>query len=155
MRQQGADPLPFVGAHDLDSSPQMVAAAMHDVLKLSWGWQSVEGTWTSALATLRHVIEDSGILLVFNGVIGNDTSRPLDPDEFQGFALVDDYTPLIFINNVDYKTAQMFSLVHELAHIFVGEQGLSRLEPLHSSDHRVERVSDQIAAELLVPEAQF
>ena len=155
LRQQSADPLPFVGAHDLDSSPQTVAAAMHDVLKLSGGWQSVEGTWTSALATLRHLIEGSGILLVFNGVIGNDTSRPLDPDEFQGFALVDDYAPLIFINNVDYKTAQIFSLAHELAHIFIGEQGLSRLEQLHASDHRVERVCDQIAAEFLVPKHSF
>ena len=54
-------------------------------------------------------MEHAGILLVVNGVVGNDTSRRLDPDEFRGFALVDEYAPLIFVNNADFKAAQMFT----------------------------------------------
>ena len=94
-------------------------------------------------------------MVVFNGVVGNDTSRRLDPDEFQGFALVDEYAPLIFVNNADYKAAQMFTVAHELAHLFVGQEGVSASESLLPSDHEVETWCDGIAAEFLVPEVEL
>ena len=93
----------------------------------------VEGSWTNALRTLRDHIESAGVLVVFNGVVGNNTHRKLDVDEFQGFALVDEYAPLIFVNNSDYKTAQIFTLAHELSHIFVGE---SEVDPVSWTELR-------------------
>ena len=111
----------------------------------------MEGSWTNALRTLRDHIESAGVLVVFNGVVGNNTHRKLDVDEFQGFALVDEYAPLIFVNNSDYKTAQIFTLAHELSHIFVGESGLSKLESLTPTDHATEGICNKIAAEFLVP----
>ena len=146
------DPLlEFVGAFNLDSSPSQVAIAMSDALQLSGGWAAVEGSWTNALRTLRDQIESAGVLVVFNGVVGNNTRRKLDVEEFQGFALVDEYAPLIFVNNSDYKTAQIFTLAHELSHIFVGESGLSKLHDLSPTDHTVEEICNKIAAEFLVP----
>ena len=150
------DPPPeFVGAFSLDSSPSQVASAMGDALQLEGGWAAVEGSWTNALRTLRDHIESAGVLVVFNGVVGNNTHRKLDADEFQGFALVDEYAPLIFVNNADYKTAQIFTLAHELSHIFVGEPGLSKFENLSPTDHATEEICNKIAAEFLVPIEEF
>ena len=95
------------------------------------------------------------VLVVFNGVVENNTHRKLDIDEFQGFVLVDEYAPLIFVNNADFKTAQIFTLAHELSHIFVGETGLSKFESLVPTDHEIETICNKIAAEFLVPSKEL
>ena len=151
MIYQEAQPLEFASAYSLTSPPEQVAAAMGESLQLSGGWAAIQGSWTDALRTLKDCIESAGVLAVFNGVVGNNTRRKLDADEFQGFALVDEYAPLIFVNNSDYKTAQIFTLAHELAHLFIGESGLSKLQDLRPTDHAVEEACDKIAAEFLVP----
>ena len=155
MISQEEPPLEFVGAFSLDSPPSAVATAIGNALRLSRGWAAVEGSWTNALRILRERIESAGVLAVFNGVVGNNTHRKLDIEEFQGFALVDEYAPLVFVNNSDYKTAQIFTLAPELSHIFVGESGLSKLENLSPADHKTEGVCNRIAAEFLVPTAEL
>ena len=95
----GADPLPFVDAYSLTNDHTEVAAAMRDALGLADGWAEVLSTWSDALRTLHERLEGARILAVFNGVVGNNTSRKLDPNEFQGFALVDEYAPLVFVNS--------------------------------------------------------
>ena len=150
--EDGAEPLDFVGASRTDTHPREVAATMRDALQLAYRWASQESTWTEALGVLRDQIEKSGVLVVFNGVVGNNTRRKLDPDEFQGFALVDEYAPLIFVNAADFKAAQMFTLAHELAHLFVGESGVSVFKNLQPSPHAIEDFCNRTAAEFLVPE---
>lgn len=150
-----AQPLPFVGAYTLRDDPKEVAGAMRDALGIADGWAASVPNWSAALRHLRDKVEDAGVLIVFNGVVGNNTHRKLDREEFQGFALVDEYAPLIFINNADYKTAQMFTLAHELAHIFVGESGVSHLEDMQPVDNETERFCDRTAAEFLVPEVEL
>ena len=149
--EAGGAPLGFVGAYDLASSPQRVAAAMRDALGLPHGWASAEGAWSDALRGLRNRVEDAGVLVVFNGIVGNNTRRTLDPDEFQGFALVDAYAPLIFVNSADFVAAQMFTLSHELAHIFIGADGVSKFEALRPPDQATEQFCNRTAAEFLVP----
>jgi len=155
MIETGAEPLAFIGAFDPNGDCEAVANAMRDALALSDDWASSVSTWSEALFRLREYIEEVGVLVTFNGVVGNNTSRKLDPDEFQGFALVDEYAPLIFINNADYKAAQMFTIAHELAHLFIGEEGVSSLGSLLPSEHDVEQICNKIAAEFLVPTAQI
>ena len=151
----GSVPLDFVGTHHPNGNYGAVAGAMRDALLLDDDWASSSPTWSDALSRLRNHAEGAGILVVFNGVVGNNTSRKLDPEEFQGFALVDEYAPLIFVNNADFKAAQMFTLTHELAHLFIGEEGLSAFEYLLTPEHEVEQICDKIAAEFLVPEADL
>ena len=146
-----AEPLDFVGAYGIDAPSRQVAVAMRDALQLAYNWASQVSTWTDALKLLRDQAEDAGVLVVFNGIVGNNTQRKLDPDEFQGFALVDKYAPLIFVNSTDFKAAQMFTFAHELAHLFVGETGVSIFKKFQPGPHAIERFCDQTAAEFLVP----
>jgi Zn-dependent peptidase ImmA (M78 family) len=90
-----------------------------------------------------------------NGVVGNNNRRKLNPDEFRGFALADDLAPLVFINGADSKAAQMFTLAHELAHIWIGASALSDVGPASSPSMDIERWCSQVAAEVLVPAAVF
>ena len=144
--------LPFVGTFDLTDDPAEVAQAMREALEIFDDWAASAPNWSLALRHLRDKSEDAGILVVVNGIVGNSTRRKLDPEEFQGFALVDEYAPLVFVNNADFKAAQMFTLAHELAHLFVGETGLSHFEDMQPTSNEVELFCNKAAAEFLVPE---
>ena len=155
LLEDGADPLPFVGCCGTDSTPGDAAATMREHLRLESGWAAEQRTWTAALRRLRAHAEAHGLLVVFNGVVGNNTHRKLDRNEFQGFALVDPYAPLVFVNGADFKAAQMFTLAHELAHVFRGATGVSNLDPAQASGRDAEWFCNRTAAELLVPEAEL
>ena len=155
MIEQGREGLRFVGSIDPATDPVDVAARMRESLGLDPDWARQQPNWSSALKLLRDQVEVAGILIVINGVVGNNTHRPLDMEEFRGFALIDEYAPLIFVNNADFKAAQMFTIVHELAHIWLGEPGVSNFDSLEPAPHEVELRCNQIAAEFLVPAEQL
>ncbi len=155
LLRDGVEALSFVGSFNLENRPDEVARAMKSALNFSENWAAEHSTWEDALRHLVERFESAGVLTMFNGVVGNNTHRKLEPKEFQGFALVDKYAPLVFINGADYKAAQMFTVAHELAHIFIAESGLSQFENLQSSQNKIEKFCDQAAAEFLVPRAEL
>ncbi|WP_309016671.1 ImmA/IrrE family metallo-endopeptidase [Pelagicoccus sp. SDUM812003] len=152
-----ADVLSFVGSADLSDNPEAIGREMRRVVGLDDGWAHRVPTWTAAVGELRNAIEALGVMAVINGVVGNNTRRKLDVKEFRGFALSDPHAPLVFVNGSDAKSAQMFTLAHELAHLWLGEagEGLSGFKGLQPDGDAVERFCDQAAAEFLVPEAEM
>lgn len=151
----GSEPLSFIGTAKLSDDPKQVAANIKEKLGLKDGWAAERGTWEDALRNLIARIEDIGILIMVSGIVGNNTHRKLNVNEFRGFVLIDEYAPLIFINGADGKAAQMFTLAHELAHIWYGVSAIFDLEQLQPSVDKIEQACNQTAAEFLVPEQEF
>jgi Zn-dependent peptidase ImmA (M78 family) len=149
--EEQAEPLAFVGSVSLQSNTDHVAAQMRETLGITPDWARHFGTWTEALLALRDDIEELGVVTTWSGVVGNNTRRKLDVKEFRGFVLSDEYAPLIFVNSADAKAAQMFTLVHELVHIWLGSGGVLNLEALQPSDNCIEEFCNCVAAEFLVP----
>jgi Zn-dependent peptidase ImmA (M78 family) len=143
--------LEFVGSVTTQHSVELVAAAMRQALSLSIQERQQLPTWTDALRLFVGKAEEAGVLVMASGVVGSNSHRKLDVEEFRGFALADDRSPLVFINSADSKAAQMFTLAHELAHIWLGESGISDPEVGHVPAPGIERWCNSVAAELLMP----
>lgn len=148
---EGAEPLSWVGSANVDADRASIALAIRAALELDRRPLSVN--WTDAVRDLYRRAEELGALVVRNGVVGNNTHRKLRVEEFRGFALSDPYAPLVFINAVDSKAAQMFTLVHELCHLWLGQSAVSDADP--STNVATERFCNAVAAETLAPASEF
>lgn len=154
-RTEGEDPIAFVGSLKTTDDVQTAAATIRDSLGFDVARRAAIPTWTDALRSSIEGADRSGVLVMVSGVVGNNNRRKLDPDEFRGFALADPHAPLVFVNGADTKAAQMFTLAHELAHIWLGETALSDVDPKAPPASGVERWCNAVAAELLVPAAML
>lgn len=141
----------FVASARVEEVPERVARYMREILRLSVEERRRMPTWSDALRQLIAHTEDAGVLVMASGIVGSNSHRPLDVEEFRGFALSDDLAPLIFLNSADSKAAQMFTLAHELAHIWLGESGVSDTETGQVPTQHIERWCNKVAAELLMP----
>ena len=148
-------PSAVVGSARIQDAPELVAAGMRQALALSAEDQQRLPTWTDALRQLVAKAEDAGVLVMASSILGSNSHRKLDVEEFRGFALADDLAPLVFINAADSKAAQMFTLAHELAHLWLGESGISDPVAGRLPEQRVERWCNSVAAEFLVPLAEL
>ena len=144
--ENDVEPLAFAASASLAEDPNAVGREMRRTLGLDDGWAAGVRTWQDAVNELRRMIEQLGVMAVINGIVGNNTHRRLSVSEFRGFALTDHYAPLIFVNGADAKSAQMFTLAHELAHIWLGEEGLSGFENLLPGGTDVEDWCNRAAA---------
>lgn len=101
---------------------------------------------------LVKAVEELRVMVIQDSNLGHHT-KPLDIEEFRGFAIADDIAPLIFINTADSLNAQLFTLIHELAHILKGESGVS--DNSFSSVDPTEQFCNAVAGEFLVPKNEF
>ena len=153
--EEGQEPLPFIKSATLRANPVKVAVEMRNILSLSDDWAIRIPSWSEALRFLRKAIEDAGVMIVINGVVGNNNYRHLDVGEFRGFALVDEYAPLMFINGRDSESAKIFTIIHELSHLWLGYEGVSNFNELQPVELNVEEFCNQVATEFLVPSDEF
>ncbi len=150
-RSSGETALPFVGSAQIASDVAATAAAMRRVIGFDIEERRTLPTWTEALRRFIAQADGLGILVMCSGVVLNNNRRHLEPEEFRGFAISDELAPLVFINGADTKAAQMFTLAHELAHIWLGQSAVSDAQAAWMPEHAVELWCNRVAAELLVP----
>lgn len=150
-RSSGNDPLAFVGSVSVTSDVMATAENIRHALGFDLEERRQLSTWGDALRRFIELADNRGILVMVSGIVGSNTHRKLDPQEFRGFALADNLAPLVFINGSDTKAAQMFTLAHELAHIWLGQSAVSDTQAVQTPEHAVEQWCNQVAAELLVP----
>ena len=100
-------------------------------------------------------LENVGCVVMFQSMIGFQTSRKIPVSECRGFTLVDEHAPCIFINNDDAPGAKLFTLVHEFVHVLKGESAGDGGDDTLKEDNELERFCDAVAAEFLMPENLF
>lgn len=156
--ERGEGPLPFVGSLSTSMGVHEAANTIREALDFGVDARARVGTWEEALRALISSLESAGILVMASGVVGSNSHRKLDPGEFRGFALADSHAPVIFVNSADARSAQAFTLAHELVHIWLGLSAVTDWNIVseapangRSSDSLEYWVND-VAAELLVPE---
>lgn len=143
----GIAPPAILGVVSPSTPPEKAA----EVVRESLGWDSIgHPKGPDRVMDLVHRMEDHGLLVMRNTIVGNSTSRRLDVHEFRGFTLREGPYALVFVNTSDSKTAQLFSLAHELAHVAMAAPGLSGDQ---GKRNNVERWCNKFAAALLIPEA--
>lgn len=138
---------------DLDISDYFeFAKKAKDFLGLDEYWYDNFNDNRIAYNFLRDKIENKGILVMQSGIVGTNTRRKLDLNEFRGFMLYDDLAPLIFINTNDSQTGKIFTLIHEYIHILFGEDDIFLDKDL---DNKLEREVNSITAEFLMPKSHI
>ena len=144
-------PVAFVGSVTTRTPVPEVAQSIATALRFTVAERGAYASWEVARRRLIDAVEDLGVLVMVSGIVGNSTRRRLDPQEFRGFALADPLAPVIFVNGAGTKAAQIFTLVHELAHIAAGQTGLSDVALTGQEGQADERWANEVAAEVLLP----
>ena len=154
LEANGAKKIPFVGSYKVADGVQDVVASMAKALGINDEARASTYSWQDFLSYIVRRAEDLGVLVMQRGIVGNNTRRRLDVDEFRGFAISDKFSPLVFINARDAKAAKNFTVVHELCHLWVGESGISNPNlRKRSADEAndIERFCNRVTADVLAP----
>ncbi|MDR2854593.1 MAG: ImmA/IrrE family metallo-endopeptidase [Methanomicrobiales archaeon] len=152
----GMPKLHFVGTGKNIHSTIEFADRFRKDIDLKTDWYSDCANAANCFTYLRKRLGDIGILILMNGIVGNNTHRKLDIDEFRAFTLIDDYAPLIFLNGNDSDGARLFSLVHEAVHIWLGVASFyHERDDNATSTSDVEQFCNAVTAEILVPNHIF
>jgi Zn-dependent peptidase ImmA (M78 family) len=158
LKESNKEPLPFVGSTTLHSDPVEVASNIRDILNCDLTNQKKIRTVTNLFSFIRDRSEGKGIYVIVQGNLGSRHTN-MSPNVFRGFTISDKIAPFIIINPHDTKTANVFTLVHELCHLWLGDTGVSNWNSLNIKEPEPkiqnERFCDQVAAEFLVPKTDL
>lgn len=153
--ENGEEVFPYLGSFSIQDSAKDVAKSIVKVLRLDEGEQRKRYNKDAYLKLLTQRIEDIGVLVMRNGIVGSNTHRPLDVQEFRGFAMSDTYAPIIFLNASDAHSAKIFTLIHELAHLWIDRSGISIVDLHDVENNIIEKFCNAVSAEVLVPTNEF
>jgi Zn-dependent peptidase ImmA (M78 family) len=138
--------LPFVGSMRMADGIDAVAKSIRDVIRMDLTEYRAQASPAGAFAFLRDRAETAGIFVLLIGNLGSHHTA-ISVEAFRGFALADDAAPFVVINDQDAPAAWSFTLLHELAHLWLGRTGISGRRP----DVEIEKFCNDVAAALLLP----
>ncbi|EKA6821786.1 ImmA/IrrE family metallo-endopeptidase [Salmonella enterica] len=148
LKDQDAEALSFIGSYNVNSDPVEVAENIRQTLKLE-DLNPRGLSWEEYQRKIVDGAEAAGILVMRSGIVENNTHRPLSVSEFRGFAISDSHAPVVFVNLRDAPPARLFTLLHELAHLWLGQSGVSSGSAIE--DRREEQFCNAVAGEFLAP----
>ena len=141
-----SEPVGFIGTATMEMPVASLAARAAERVHFALAEYRAEKTHDAAFAYLRSKIEASGVFVLLLGNLGSHhTNIPVEI--FRGFAVSDTIAPLIVINDQDARAAWSFTALHELAHLWLGDTGISGPE----ATNRVEQYCNDVAGEILLP----
>jgi len=147
--------LPFVGSASLMDGVQSVSNRINEALELSASAEGRPGGPDGLFKDLRSRCERLGIFVLLIGDLGSHHSALTD-SVFRGFAIADEIAPFVVINDQDARAARTFTLIHELAHIWIGQSGVSGGADIVAEATpvgRTEQFCNDVAGEVLLPAA--
>ncbi len=148
LQENGEEKLPFIGKYTINDSPEKVAKDILSTLNIN----TSSYTETNPIKEWVNKAELNGIYVSRTSFIHSRLT--LDKNEVQGFAIADPYAPFVFVNSKDWAAPQLFTLIHEIAHLWISETGISNeieFEQTNSKTHPVEIFSNEVAANILMP----
>jgi Zn-dependent peptidase ImmA (M78 family)/transcriptional regulator with XRE-family HTH domain len=145
-----AHPLPFIASAKLGDSVDNLAQSISERIGVSAQQYQAAQSPDEGFAALRAGAEGVGVFVILAGNLGSHHTA-IDVEAFRGFALADEIAPFVVVNDQDAKTAWAFTLVHELAHLWLGATGVSGLY----AESQLERYCNDVASELLLPRQQL
>jgi len=156
LLENGHTDLGFVGSQKDKHNAVQIAGAIRKDLGLSVNWYADSKSALDSFNKIRMFAESSNILIMMNGVVGSNTHRKLDINEFRAFTLIDNYAPLVFINANDSNNGRLFSIIHEISHIWLGYNSFYNDRYNTAFDiSAVEQLCNAVAGEILVPQQSF
>ena len=144
--EEDGQALPFIGSRTMKDSVPGVLASIAEVLRIKVEDYRAQKTAEEAFAYLREKAESVGIFVLLIGNLGTHHSA-ISVESFRGFAIADAIAPFIVINDQDAKTAWAFTLLHELAHLWLGATGISGA----SAEIEIEKFCNDVASSFLLP----
>jgi Zn-dependent peptidase ImmA (M78 family) len=143
---EDTQPLPFIGSTSMRDGVGAVLASIRQVLRIDLSEFRAQSSPENGFALLRSRVEAAGIFVLLMGNLGSHHTA-IDVEAFRGFALADDIAPFVVLNDQDAKTAWSFTLIHELAHLWLGSTGVSGA----FADAQIEKFCNDVAGGFLLP----
>lgn len=152
LKDHHAEKLNFVGKFDHNTDTSIIASDIRRTIGLPYDLNSKKSK-EDYLKKMITKCEEAGILVFKNSMVKNATKKPLNTEEFRGFVLINSFAPAVFLNSQDMPAALIFTLAHELAHIWLGESGVDDLDIFGNDPNEV--FCNKIAAEVLITKDEF
>lgn len=143
----------FIGRFTVNDDPKTVAADIQATVGLA---RRRANDRAARFREIRTRIEELGVYVLLQGDLGS-SHTDIEPEEFRGFVLSDPYAPFVVLNDNDAEAARFFTLIHEIAHLWIGESGISNVNPFADTDREqgIEKFCNTVAAEFLMPSELF